>query len=94
MFVMLPNCFLNCRECTAFDHVMMLLSGRLTMTSWSKFVRWSWLAVVWTLPLHAMALEPVRYRCGSLGEVSVDLSRASSSKSGRCLWRSTLARHY
>ena len=80
MFVMLPNCFLNGRECTAFDYVMMVLSGRLILTTWSEFVRWSWLAVVWTLPLHAMALEPVRYRCGSLGEVSVQLSRAYPTK--------------
>ena len=42
------------------------------MTSWNKIARWSLLAVVWTLPLRAIALEPVRYRCGSLGEVSVD----------------------
>ena len=47
---------------------------------WNKIARWSLLAVVWTLPSRAMALEPVRYRCGSLGEVSVDRSRSHPTK--------------
>jgi hypothetical protein len=59
---------------------MMFLSGRLTMMSWNKIGRWSLLAVVWTLPLPAMALEQVRYRCGALGEVSMDRSRAYPTK--------------
>ena len=58
----------------------MPLSGRLTMTSWNKIGRWSLLMVVWTLPLRAMALEQVRYRCGSLGEVSVERSWAHPTK--------------
>ena len=62
---------------------------------WNRIARWSLLAVVWTLPLHAMALEPVRYRCGSLGEVSVDRSRAHPTKAvvvyGDQRWSGTMS---
>ena len=62
---------------------------------WNKIARWSLLAVVWTLPLRAMALEPVRYRCGSLGEVSVDRSRAYPTKAvvvyGDQRWSGTMS---
>ena len=62
---------------------------------WNKIARWSLLAVVWTLPLRAIALEPVRYRCGSLGEVSVDRSRAHPTKAvvvyGDQRWSGTMS---
>ena len=62
---------------------------------WNKIARWSLLAVVWTLPLRAIALEPVRYRCGSLGEVSVDRSRAYPTKAvvvyGDQRWSGTMS---
>jgi hypothetical protein len=50
----------------------MALSGRLSVTSWQTISCWSLLAVVWTFPINALALEPVRYRCGALGEVIID----------------------
>ena len=59
---------------------VMIVSFLSAMMFWNKIARWSLFAVVWTLPLRAMALEPVRYRCGSLGEVSVDRSRAHPTK--------------
>ncbi len=40
---------------------------------------WSLLAVVWTFPVHALALEQVRYRCGELGEVSLERSTADAT---------------
>ena len=45
------------------------------MTCWNNIARWSLLVVVWTLPVRVLGLEPMRYRCGSLGEVSVDRSK-------------------
>ena len=73
----------------------MALSGRLSVTSWQTISCWSLLAVVWTLPLRAIALEPVRYRCGSLGEVSVDRSRAHPTKAvvvyGDQRWSGTMS---
>ncbi len=64
----------------AFAHLMMSLFGRVPMTSWSKIGCWSMLAVAWTLPVHAMALEQVRYRCGALGEVRVNRSKTYPTK--------------
>ena len=73
----------------------MIVSFLSAMMFWNKIARWSLLAVVWTLPLHAMALEPVRYRCGSLGEVSVDRSRAHPTKAvvvyGDQRWSGTMS---
>ena len=60
----------------AFVDVIIALLGRLLMTSWYGISRRLSLAIVWTLPVHALALDQVRYRCGSLGEVSVDRSMA------------------
>ncbi len=56
---------------------MLVRSGRLSMMSWHTLSRWSLLAVVWTSPMHVLALEPVRYRCGELGEVRLNRSTAN-----------------
>jgi hypothetical protein len=73
----------------------MIISFLSAMMFWNKIARWSLLAVVWTLPLRAIALEPVRYRCGSLGEVSVDRSRAHPTKAvvvyGDQRWSGTMS---
>ncbi|MDA7435764.1 hypothetical protein N8630_01870 [Synechococcus sp. AH-601-C19] len=73
----------------------MMVSFLSAMMFWNKIARWSLLAVVWTLPLRAMALEPVSYRCGSLGEVSVDRSRAHPTKAvvvyGDQRWSGTMS---
>ncbi|MDB4336753.1 hypothetical protein N9996_04145 [Synechococcus sp. AH-603-M21] len=73
----------------------MMVSFLSAMMFWNKIARWSLFAVVWTLPLRAMALEPVRYRCGSLGEVSVDRSRAHPTKAvvvyGDQRWSGTMS---
>ena len=74
---------------------VMIVSFLSAMMFWNKIARWSLLAVVWTLPLRAIALEAVRYRCGSLGEVSVDRSRAHPTKAvvvyGDQRWSGTMS---
>ena len=90
----LSICFLNSRKCTGnrlCDDCLFLVGNDVL----NRIARWSLLAVVWTLPLRAMALEPVRYRCGSLGEVSVDRSRAHPTKAvvvyGDQRWSGTMS---
>ena len=73
----------------------MALSGRLSVKSWQTISCWSLLAVVWTFPINALALEPVRYRCGALGEVSIDRSMANPTSAvvvyGDQRWPGTLS---
>lgn len=71
------------------------LSGRFPMTSWRDIARWSLLVVVGALPGPALALESVRYRCGPLGEVSVDRSTEHPTEAvvvyGNQRWPGTLS---
>ena len=65
------------------------------MKGWNKMARWSLLVVVWTLPVRVLGLEPMRYRCGSLGEVSVDRSKEQPTRAvvlyGDQRWPGTLS---
>ena len=65
------------------------------MTCWNNIARWSLLVVVWTLPVRVLGLEPMRYRCGSLGEVSVDRSKEQPTRAvvlyGDQRWPGTLS---
>jgi hypothetical protein len=79
----------------AFVNGIMAFSGRFPMMSWHNIARWSLLVVVGALPGSALALESVRYRCGPLGEVSVDRSTEHSTKAvvvyGNQRWPGTLS---
>ena len=73
----------------------MTFPGRWLMATWHGISRWLSLAIVWTLPVHALALDQVRYRCGALGEVSVDRSMADPTSAvvvyGDQRWPGTLS---
>ena len=65
------------------------------MTCWNNIARWSLIVVVWTLPVRVLGLEPMRYRCGSLGEVSVERSKEQPTRAvvfyGDQRWPGTLS---
>ena len=50
------------------------------MPWWHTIFRWSLLAVVSTFPLNSLAFEQLRYRCGALGEISMDRSMANPTR--------------
>jgi hypothetical protein len=50
---------------------------------------------MWTFPWNTLASEPVRYRCGSLGEVSINRSEANPASAvvvyGEQHWPGTIS---
>ena len=65
------------------------------MPCWHTISRWSLLAVVSTFPLSTLASEQLRYRCGALGEVSMDRSMANPTRAvvvyGEQRWPGTIS---
>ena len=75
--------------------VKIISSVGLLVMSWRAMSCCSLLAVMWTFPWNTLASEPVRYRCGSLGEVSINRSEANPASAvvvyGEQHWPGTIS---